>query len=290
MSATATYRPLIRINLYHNYFLDDGATEFDDTAQLKSEQLLKYQLSEFASIVPSIETQRMITNQKMIFRQDSSGITLLTRARETAPNSGVFEPFIALNQNETLTFLLYMTDPLFENYSTVASVPSIPYLFTNKKPVTELGAFTYIDMETTTNSIDDFDMEPDTYEDFQSVLSYEENIGLFGIIHLEMAGDDTTGVDGNARNLIEPTGEMLSTHREFKIQIKNRSTIWNYRNAQDGSLVHSSDPTELPLVKNGIIGYSFDSEERPGAAPNRLIYEKDNNGNILKTFSEIYIN
>lgn len=290
MSITATYKSLVRINLYHHFFLDDGQTAFDDTAQLKEEQLVKYDMREFIEVVPSLETQRMIANQRMVFRTDKAGCTLLTRVVETAPNSGIYEPVVPLLQNETLTFLLYITDPLFENYSTVGSVPAIPYLFTNKKPATEAGAFTYIDMESTTNAIEDFDMEQATYEAFGSSLTYDENIGLFGIIQLEMAGDDTTIVDGNARNLIEPSGEMLTSNRVFKIQLKNRTTIWNYRDASDGSLIHTSDPTELPLVKNGIIGYTFNSVERPAAAPNRLIYEKDNNGNILKTFSEIYIN
>jgi hypothetical protein len=55
-------------------------------------------------------------------------------------------------------------------------------------------------------------------------------------------------------------------------------------------LLHSTDPTELPLAKNGIIGYTFDGKERPSAAPSRLIFEKDGSGNIIKTISEIYIN
>ena len=129
-----------------------------------------------------------------------------------------------------------------------------------------------------------------TFSEFSKQLSEAEERGLLAVVSLEMAGDDTTIFDGNTRNILTAAGALQDPTPTYKIQFKNRSTIWNYLDSGDGSLVHTSDPTELPLVKNGIVGYTFDSEERPSATPNRILYEKDGSGTIIKTFSEIYIN
>ena len=290
MSFQITYKKLLDINFYHHYFLDDGATAFDANPSLKVEQLLKYNFGNFLRIIPSAETQPKLQGQKIIVRTNTSGISLFISAQETAPNSGIFQPYIPLEQPESLVFLMYITDSFFENYSTVAANPSIPYFFSNKKPSTEGGSFRYLDLESTTNPVEDFTVSQTTFESFYNRISEKERIGLFAIVQLEMAGDDTTIVDGNSRNVLNNDGTIQNPAPIYKIQIANRSTIWNYINPTDNSLIHSTDPTELPLVKNGIIGYSFDSKERPSAQPHRLVFEKDGGGNIIKTISEIFIN
>lgn len=290
MSFTNTYKKLLEVNFYHHYFLDDGATAFDDSPSLKAEQLEKYRYQSFLEVVPSAKTQRKLNGLKIAARYNKAGMELWVNASETAPSSGIYQPNVAIAQDESLTFLLKVKDYLFENYSTVEANPDIPFYFSNKKPFTEVGSFQYIDLETTTNAIEDFTISETTYEALQESLSERETRGLFGVLQLEMAGDDTTGIDGNARNVLNNDGTLQGTAPIYKIQILNRSTIWNYINPVDNSLIHSSDPTELPLVKNGIVGYSFDSTERPSAQPHRIIFEKDGGGNIIKTISEIFIN
>lgn len=290
MGFVTTYKKLFEVNLYHHYFLDNGVTAFDDNPTLKSQQLEKFDFAEFLSIIPSEKTLRKLNGGRLALKSSNSGVSLFIKSEETAPNSNVYQPYIELTQNTQLNFLLYIDDPLFENYSIINAIPEIPYLFSNKRPASESPAFPYIDIESTILDIEDFGMSQTTYDTFALDLSDQERQGLFGIISLEMAGDDTTIFDGNSRNILTPSGEIQNTTPTFKIQFKNRSTIWNYRHSIDGSLLHTSDPTELPLVKNGIVGYTFDSEERPSANPNRLLFEKDGGGNIIKTISEIYIN
>jgi len=290
MSFLTTYKKLFSCNIYHRYFLDDGATAFDDNATLKEEQLGKYDLLDYMSVLPTEATATLFRGHKLQFKLSPSGFTMFIRAEENPPASGTFVPYIDLPQDTTFTFLLYVTDGLFENYSTVGASPAIPFYFSNKQPSTEVGVFQYIDLETTTHDVADFTISQTTYDTLLSSLTPKEKIGLFGIISLEMAGDDTTVVDGNARIILNPDGSLQDPAPIYKIQILNRSTIWNYRDPVDGSLIHSSDPTELPLVKNGIIGYSFDAQERPSATPSRIVYEKDGGGMIIKTISEIYIN
>jgi len=284
MSFKITYRPLFHLNLYHHYFLDNGTIAFDSDTTLKQTQLEKYQLNEFMRIVPSERTQHLLNNQKVHLKHRSHGISLFAKAKETAPDSGIFEPFIELLQSETMVFLLYTTDPLFENYSTIKATPSIPFYFSNRKPASEANSFPTIDIESTTTAIPDFTISEITFEAVSEGLSASEKIGLLGIISLQIQADE------GSRNILNGNNTLKVVPTEFKIQLKNRSTIWNYINATSNSLLHSTDPTTLPLVKNGIVGYTDNGTELPAASPKRLIFEKDGGGTIIKIISEIYIN
>jgi hypothetical protein len=290
MSFTTTYRKLFSVNIYHHYFLDDGNVAFDSSPVLKEAQLVNYNFEDFCKIIPSEKTQELFKGNKLVFKTTSNGFTIFSRAEETAPNSGTYKPMVNLSQTTVFDFLIYVNDALFENYSTVNSKPLIPYYLSNKKPVTEGISFNYLDLETITLPIEDFTINQASYGEIRTNLSEKEKIGLFGIISLEMAGDNTVPFDGNARNILNANGTIPAFPKTFKLQLKNRSTIWNYRDASTNTLLHSTDPTTLPLAKNGIVGYSFNGQERPSAFPSRLIFEKDGGGNIIKTISEIYIN
>ena len=290
MSFVTTYRKLFNVNIYHHYFLDDGSVAFDSSPLLKEAQLGNYNFEDFCKIIPSEKTQELFKGNKLVFKTTSNGFTVFSKAEETAPNAGTYRPLVNLSQTTVFDFLIYVKDALFENYSTVNSKPLIPYYLSNKKPAPEGVSFNYLDIETTTLAIEDYTISQTSFDEIGKNLSEKEKIGLFGIISLEMAGDDTVAFDGNPRNILNVNGSIPSNPKTFKLQIKNRSTIWNYRNAKDSSLLHSTDPAVLPLVKNGIIGYSFSGQERPSAFPSRLLYGKDSGGNIIKTISEIYIN
>jgi len=288
MSGLKKYMPLFHLNIFHKYFLNDGITDFDNTPQLKEEQLRKYNLSNFLHVIPSEKTTKELKGRKLLFKPTDSGVTIYVMAEETAPNSGIFTPKRTLDQDFSIDLLFYIKDSLFENYSIVSAVNDIPFYFTNKKPATEIVPYDYIDTSGTT-LIENFTITETTYSEISKRLAPKEMLQLFGIVSLEMSGDDTFPIDGFERNIIETNGNLVAITPEFKIQFENRSTIWNYRNTEDDTLLNTSDPQELPLVKNGIVVYSFDGIERPVASPNRLIFEKDINGNIIKTFSEIYI-
>lgn len=288
MSGLKRYMPLFHLNIFHKYFLNDGIVDFDNSPQLKEDQLRKYKVSDFLHIIPSEKTAKDLKGRKLLFKPTDSGISIYVMAEETAPNSGIFTPKRTLDQDFSIDLLFYIKDPLFENYSIVSAVNEIPFYFTNKKPVTEIAPYNYIDT-TDSTLVENFTISEATYSETTKRLAPKEMLQLFGIISLEMSGDDTFPIDGFARNSIEINGNLVANTPEFKIQFENRSTIWNYRNTEDDTILNTTDPQELPLVKNGIVVYSFDGIERPVASPNRLIFEKDINGNIIKTFSEIYI-
>ena len=287
MSFSLTYRTLCSVNVYHHYFLNDGKERFDDPTlpNLKGEQLEKYDFQSFMRIVPSEQTKKLCAGQKIVRKETKSGFTLWIQAEDTATN-GVYQPKIDLAQTETLDFLLYTTDPLFENYSTVSGVPGVPFLFSNKKPATELGAFSEINTEADVphTVVEDYDIIALTFENLSKTLTAAERKGLFGIISLSVQADTAT------KSLLDTSGLTQPTTPIFKVQLGNRETFWSYLDAKDGALIHKS-PTALPLVKNGIVGHAFGtpSKKQPSAEPNRLVFVKDGGGTIIETISEIFI-
>lgn len=288
MAKDTEYKKLCSVDIFHHYHLDDGITAFDDNPSLKADQLKGYEKSSFIKVEPAHSSAEKMKGRKMFFKPTNLGFELLVAAKKTAPNSTNYTTVRGVEPEFMVYFLLYVTDPLFENYSTVSAKVSQPYYFSNRKPSGHGGTFNYIDVSTT-KPIADFTISESNYAEVAANFSAAEQLGLFGVIALRMKGNNTIGVDGDARDLIKNNGRLADTPPAFKLQFANRSTIWNYRSQTDGSLLHSSDPTTLPLVKKGIVGYSFDSQDRPAARPDRLLFEKDSSGNIIKTFSEIYI-
>jgi len=285
MSFFITYHPLCSIQCYHHYFLDDGETAFDDPLfpDLKQEQLAKYDIDTFVKIIPTKQTETILNGQKIIFRKLNSGYALYLYAEDTM-TPGVYAPFIDLAQDQTLQFLVYITDPLFENYSTIGANPTLPYYFSNNRLTTEAIDFPLISSEGAipeTTTLYQLTTE-NSYEPISEALSIQEKERLFGVISLDVKSIDPT------KSLLDTNGNTRSTPPQFKIQFKNRETFWQYLDAKDGSFLHKS-PTVKPLVKNGVISYTFDGKRRPSAAPNRLVFVKDGNGTILETISEIFI-
>lgn len=288
MAKDTVYKKLCSVDVFHHYHLDDGVTAFDDNPTLKAKQLKTYDKTVFTRIVPAAITKQQMAGRKMFFKTTNTGFELLVAAKKTAPNSSNYTTVRGVEADFFAYFLVYITDPLFENYSTVSAKVEQPYYFSNRKPTGHAGTFNYMDVSTT-KPIEDFTISEANFEAVASNFKPAELLGLFGVIAFRMKGNNTVGVDGDARDLLRNNGRLADSPPAFKIQFANRSTIWNYRSATDGSLLHSSDPTTLPIVKRGIVGYSFDSKDRPAARPDRLLFEKDGNGDIIKTFSEIYI-
>ncbi len=276
------------MNLFHHFHLDDGLTAFNSDPVVAQKQLKGYLASSFLKVVPAYSSERLMQGQKVFMSPTAAGFELFVAAKETAPDSNVYTTIRGVDESLMLYFLLYVIDPLFENYSTVSAVNEQPFYFSNQKPSGHAGTFNYINV-TATTPIADYTISQASFAQVAQQLNPKELRGLFGIIGIRMRGDDTFATDGEVRDLLQVNGDLEVNPPTFKIQFDNRRTIWQYKDAQDGSLIHSSDPTTLPLVKRGIVGYSFSGQDRPAARPDRLLYEKDNNGTIIKTFSEIYI-
>ena len=290
MNFLITYKPLCSLDIYHEYFLNDGLVPFDISEKLKEKQLSNYDAREFIDVVPSEETYHYLNAHKIIFKPTETGFTLLIQVEEISEEAQNYIPKIPVLENFNLSFLLYINDFLFENYSTVNAIPIVPFYFSNTKPASENNNFTYIDVAETKHPISDFKISETTWKSIRKQFSEEEMESLFGVISLNITDDNLQTYTANKRKLLSKKDELSVESKKFKIQFANRKTIWHYKNALNNTLVHSTEPTELPLVKNGKIDYKFNSREQPPACPTRLIVEKDPLGNITKTIYEIYIN
>ncbi|PVW14759.1 hypothetical protein [Marixanthomonas spongiae] len=289
MDFSITYKPLFHLNIYHEYFLNDGWVPFDISEKLKSKQLTAYDAREFIDIVPTEETYHTMNCHKMMYKPTKTGFTVLTQIKECEKAQGD-SPKVPVPTHTDLNFLLYINDFLFENYSMVNAIPRVPFYFSNKKPASEGKGFHYINLEHTKTPLSSYRITETTWQGIGNQFSETEKESLFGVVCLNMPGDQTRTYDGNNRNMLNNEAVPKIEPKTFKIQMANRKTIWHYKNALNNDLLHSTEPKKLPLVKNGMVAYEFNSKKQPPASPNRLIFEKDEFGNVTKTISEIFIN
>jgi len=288
MAGLNTYKKLCSLSVYHRYHLDDGEDIFTHPDVDLEKQLETYNVHDFMQIEIFESHQRIFKGQKLFLKKTNTGFDIFVLARKKGPNSSKFVTVRGVDRDQYIGITLKIKDPQFEIYSTVGPYDATPLYFTNKRPNTEPNSFPHIDIADKTPATS-YRSQSDTADDVSALLSPKELQGLFGVVYLRMRGDNTVPVDGENRSMLKGNGDLVDTPPHYAIQLANRNTIWNYRDAQSGNLLHSSDPVQKPLVKRGIVVYNFDGKDRPSAIPDRLLFEKDNNGNIIKTFSEIYI-
>ncbi|MGB0788475.1 MAG: hypothetical protein ACPG7E_04720 [Marinirhabdus sp.] len=284
MSFSITYKPLVTVNLYHHYLLDDGTTAFTQDETFKAQRLQAYNFNEFATLAPSKKTAKALTDNHLVFVQTNTGFVIFSKALEDEENPGTFNPFVALGPELQLQFLLKVHHPLFENFSTSGANPALPYLLGNTVPATEAPDFDLIEIDSLAGPNPLPAMNENTYKNIQQGLEPRETVGLFGIIALAMQGETGT------HNVTNANGSLKASPTVFKIQLDNRETVWHYYSADGSTLLHDTTPDTLPIVKRGVVGHMIEDEEYPAASADRILFEKDENGNITKTISEIYIN
>jgi hypothetical protein len=291
MAGINTYKKLCSVSIYHRYHLDEGENIYTHVDVDLEKQLDSYNVHDFMQIEIFESHQGIFKGNKLFLKKTNTGFDLFVLAKKKGSSSNIFVTARGVNTKLYIGIGLKITDPLFENYSTIKPYDDTPLYFTNKRPSSEANTFPYIDtINTAIPTVEAlYKTKTKTSNTISSHLSPKELQGLFGVIYLRMRGDNTVPIDGENRSMLKGNGDLVDTPPHFKIHLENRNTIWNYRDAQNGNLLHSSDPDVKPLVKRGIVGYEFDGEERPGARPDRLLFEKDTNGTIIKTFSEIYI-
>ena len=140
MNFSLTYKPLCTVNIYHEYFLNDGLMPFDSSESLKKKQLSKYDVREFIDLIPTEETYRYLNSHKIIFKPTETGFRLLVQAEEIVEGSQDYTPKVSIPKDFNLTFLLYVNDFLFENYSTVNAIPKFLSTFQIKSQLQKTAA------------------------------------------------------------------------------------------------------------------------------------------------------
>lgn len=127
------YQTLFNINLLHAYFLDRGEKKYhsinpDPNKKLKAKEKEEadkvYNSKTCIEIVPNRITQETIKDYRLMIRNHSKGMRVLTTSLKEVAMEGNneverYSPLINLPNDLTLTFFVKITDKYFENYTEI---------------------------------------------------------------------------------------------------------------------------------------------------------------------------
>ncbi|PIF34351.1 hypothetical protein CLU81_4990 [Flavobacterium sp. 9] len=273
MSFTATYELLFEVTLPHNYFLNNGEKTFASMTNADKEKMLQqFDTDAFSTITPTLETNTVLRNHKMIFKKTKTGFGIYIKVK------GESDPFIKVPIDLNLKFLIKINDYQFENYTNLDFAPTQVYLFSNVKPLTEPVSFEYLPKINDNKLISNaYLVSEETTADLVSTLQPSEQQNVFGIISLTAKGDNSSG------NIINNVGKMISP--SFKIHFDNRKTLWKYINRKAGTTIETK--TVKPLTRSGFVEIDPLNDFFP-AEPAESQYPNPSVKSITKINSDYY--
>ncbi len=291
MTFSIKYKPLFKVDILHNYFLNLGLNEFAAmTDSEKSKQLDSYEISSFVNILPTPRTQQKINGHNLVFKITNNGFTVWSKV--TGNNDNI--PFISLDDELSFTFLVQLKDSTFYNYTNLKleSAGKL-YYFSNQKLTTEPSSFPLIKKSGDNSNINQNFVLTDNGANAElSKLSANEKDNLFAIIRIFVKGKN------NSLSITNANDRIKNPVKTFEILFNNRETIWRYFFSENQQVKNSDDvkkeagnaqqlitKTVQPLTQKGFISIELDGTELPNPDA-RMI--KPNSSNT-KYYSETYI-
>lgn len=105
------YKRLFEVRLLHHYWLDEGATTFDDLTESKRNKLLlAYDSRPFIDVNPTATTAADLKAFRAVFKNTSLGFVVAVPKTTVIPDSSVF------------SFIITITDPAFYHYTALTFV------------------------------------------------------------------------------------------------------------------------------------------------------------------------
>lgn len=275
MSFANTYGLLFEVTLLHNYFLNDGEKTFASMSSADKEKMLqKFSIDAFATIKPTLETDTVLKNYKMIFKKSKTGFRVYIKVKETDET----DPFIKIPVDLKLNFSITINDYQFENYTNFDFALNQVFLFGNVKPATEPVTFKYLP------KIDDNKLISNAYlvsekttANLISTLQPSEQQNVFGLISLTVQGDNSS------ENIVNDIGKMISPN--FKIHFDNRKTLWKYINRKAGTEIKTN--AAKPLTRSGFVEIDPITDFTP-SQPAESQYPNPSVKSITKINSDYY--
>ncbi len=291
MAFSTVYKPLFKVNIFHQFFLNKGTDEFKTMSiEKKARQLENYDCRTVFSVLPTPETIGKLAGHNLVFKTGNSGFTVWGKV--TGNNSD--EPFIAFENNLDLTFLLKMNDSAFFNYTDLKleNAGNIFY-FSNRKKVTEPANFPLIDKAGGNHTVkEDLVLSAEGEKNERELLDAHSQKNLFGIVRIFIKADAAS------LNITDNQNKIPESFQSFELNFKNRETTWRYffeTNQQvsgnDSVKQENGNPkilitrTEKPLTQNGFISVELGDVELPN--PDARLVKPDTLTN--KFYSEIYM-
>jgi len=292
MNVTVSYKILFGVNLLHLYYLNKGENSFLEMgANDQVKQINLFDFNNFISVTPTQNTIKILADYQLIFKPNNTGFNIISRVISTDKQ----KPFITLDDDLSLEFLIKITDNTFFNYTN----PNIEngsglYYFSNERLDTEAVTFPLISLADTFTPIDpDYIITPDSTEDEQEKLTPNEVQNLFGIISIIMRS-----TEGNLA-VTDSLGKIPADHVKFEILFGNRLTFWRFL-FSDNQTVEVTDDIEIegsdakillsrneyPLTHKGFISVKHHGLELPNPTANMI---KPDTTIENKAYSEIYM-
>lgn len=250
MSYSQTYRTLVELQVLHEYYLNSGTTPFRGmNAQQQQLMFKNYAFDGFLQVIPTEQTRRILGNQKLLLRITPKGIQVLAQVEPTASGTPA-KPFIPLDDNLELQFLVKIGDPAFEIYTDLTLVKREIFYFGNTIPAGAGPSFPglpiapeqvpdpkYISNNYRLNEL----ISTSILDEMQ--VSAEDRIGLLGVVVLRMQGDVHSITDTNGKVPVDPV--------TFVMEFANRSTTWKYYFQNSDYYAETTSPK--PLTRNGYL-------------------------------------
>lgn len=254
MGLSNSYRTLFDIRLLHRYFLDEYNNEYVEsgggTLQTRFDNnRLKFNLANIMTIQPTLRTQKVLKNYNGLFRSYKDGFKVALK--EVPGATPLPQPFIPFDSNFYLDFTIEIIDSVFENYTDIewdknglVYLSNLdPTLYTpgseDEPPAVSVN-FSRLSEYETQNSGTDININ--LLKDVQAA----ELIGKFGIIRIYLEGEPSE------MQLVDSSDatKFNNTTPELDIYLRNRSTVWRFKNVQDQSVIYETNNTR-PLTQNG---------------------------------------
>jgi hypothetical protein len=122
---TSVYRRLFEVRLLHHYWLDEGATIFDQIAnpEKRDSRLLAYDRRPFLSAVATAATVRGLTAYRCLFRETALGFLVAALDGTVIPSDTVFEFVVSASNNlDEYTMLTLRQRKIYELVNTLDGV------------------------------------------------------------------------------------------------------------------------------------------------------------------------
>lgn len=285
------YKTLFEVNLYHDYFLDNGIDKF--AAMYEEERLLqlgRYHLSEFLEIVPTQETRQKLVNQRMRLINQPGGFRVMVSVE-----AGPAFPVIPISASFQLQFLVKIKDEFFANYTDLPFDAKKIYLFTNTLPYADFPLMPLMPApEPMPDPLPDPPAPPTLPNIDGTFLASEaktinllndlplvERIGLLGMFDVTITSGDTT------YDILSAGKEVKNNHVIFLVHILNLKRYWKYKKNKTNQVFKTIN--KQPLVKYGYIeleGTDFVPTQTPD--PNTYSYPNADVISIEEDGADIY--
>ena len=273
MSFAATYGLLFEVTLLHNYFLNNGEETFASMTNADKEKMLQqFDTDAFTAITPTLETNIVLKNYKMIFKKNKTGFGVYIKVKDE------LDPFIKVPVDLNLKFLIKINDYQFENYTNLDFAFNQVFLFSNVRPLTEPVSFEYLPKINDNKLISNaYLVSEETTANLISTLQPSEQQNVFGLISLTAKGDDSS------ENIVDDLGKMISPN--FKIHFDNRKTLWRYINRKAGTIINTINAK--PLTRSGFVEIDPLNDFNP-SEPAESQYPNPSVKSITKINSDYY--